>query len=245
MRSAMAVNQMARPAAAQGQAALRLAEALDDRLAMRRFLGDEPARDALEARPPERPGAGPRQHRAEMAAPDRDQLGSDRQAGRADSGGRIRRAPRGCDAEIGAAGIGVERVERSQPQDMAGVDRVGVAQPGLDLGHRQLARPRGERRARRGWRRGSVFHRVEAVGSGRIFGSGRSAWSRPHARSTVSRRSSQRDGTVGTPSRRAARVSATSGAAIAWAKSCAAMPIARSGKGMPNSCRICRDIHGS
>ncbi len=151
-----------------------------------------------------------------------------------------------ADAEIGAAGIGVELVQRLQLQDVAGVDRVGVAEPGLDLGDRQPARPRGERRARRGAaamariapRRG---RRPRPASPGRV----QARPSRPTARSTVSSRNSQRDGTVGTPSLRAARVNAASGAAIAWAKSCAAMPIARSGTAISNSRRICRDIHGS
>ena len=52
------------------------------------------------------------------------------------------------DAEIGAAGVGVELVERLELEDVAGVNRIGVAQPGLDLRHRELARARGERRPR-------------------------------------------------------------------------------------------------
>ena len=51
--------------------------------------------------------------------------------------------------------------------------------------------------------------------------------------STASSRRSQRDGTVGVPSTRAARVSTTSRAPSACAKSCAAMPTRRSGGGMP------------
>ena len=34
----------------------------------------------------------------------------------------------------------------AQPQDVLGVDRVGIAQPGLDLGDRELHRPRVARR---------------------------------------------------------------------------------------------------
>ena len=53
-------------------------------------------------------------------------------------------------AELGAAGIGVEFVQRPQPEDMAGIDRIRIAQPGLDLRHRKLSRPRRERRTRLG-----------------------------------------------------------------------------------------------
>ena len=53
-------------------------------------------------------------------------------------------------AELGAAGIGVEFVQSPQPEDMAGIDRIGIAQPGLDLRHRKLSRPRRERRTRLG-----------------------------------------------------------------------------------------------
>ena len=54
---------------------------------------------------------------------------------------------------IGRAGIGVDRIERPQPQHMPGIGGVGIAHPGFDLGHRQAARPGGDRRARRRRRR--------------------------------------------------------------------------------------------
>src|SRR5579863_5076636 len=54
------------------------------------------------------------------------------------------------DAEIGAVGLGVERVERPQPQDMLGVDRIGIAPPRFDVGNRQPAWAGRERWA---WRR--------------------------------------------------------------------------------------------
>ena len=131
-----------------------------------------------------------------------------------------------------------------QTQNMAGIDCVGIAEPGLDLGDRQLAWPRGKRRSRRGRRRGRYSTASSPSAAARIVGSDR-AHGRGRTRATWSRRNSQRDGTVGTPSLRAARVNATSGAAIDWVKSCAAMPIARSGPAISNSRRICRDIHGS
>ena len=105
------------------------------------------------------------------------------------------------DAELGPAGIGIELVERLEPEDVAGVDRIGVAQPGLDLGDRQLARARGERRARRGRRQRPVVRGWSISSAGRRRSRARpSAPSSPTARSTASSRNSQRDGTVGTPS---------------------------------------------
>ena len=128
--------------------------------------------------------------------------------------------------------------------------RVGIAQPGLDLRHRELARPRRERRARRGRRqRRRSARRVQQplpaaaivrVGPERI---------RPGrlARSTASSRSSQRDGTVGAPSWRVGPGQRTLPArANAWQKSCAdeadrAAPAAAE----PKACRIGRLIQGS
>ena len=82
----------------------------------------------------------------------------------ADSAGRIRRAPRAppmpSSARPGSASSSSSAFE---PQDVAGVDRVGIAQPGLDLGHRQPARPRGERRARLGRRQRPVVRRRRAA----------------------------------------------------------------------------------
>ena len=43
----------------------------------------------------------------------------------------------------------VDGIERVKPQDIFGVDRIGIAQPVLDRGHRQFQRPH---RARRSWR---------------------------------------------------------------------------------------------
>ena len=49
-----------------------------------------------------------------------------------------------------APGGSVDGVERAQLENVLGVDRVGIAQPALDLGDRQRCRPRGARRLRRG-----------------------------------------------------------------------------------------------
>ncbi len=69
------------------------------------------------------------------------------------------------DAEIGATGVGVELVQRHEIEDVAAIDRIGVAQPGLDLGHRELAWARSERRPGR-WRRERAvsFGLVDLVG---------------------------------------------------------------------------------
>src|SRR6185437_6826366 len=50
------------------------------------------------------------------------------------------------EAAIGRAGIGIDRVERLEIEDMLCVDRVGITQPRLDLGNRKTARPGLERR---------------------------------------------------------------------------------------------------
>ena len=71
------------------------------------------------------------------------------------------------DAEIGTAGVGIELVQRLELEDVAGIDRIGVAQPGLDLRHREPARPRGERRPGCGRRQWPVmFGPVDLLGGG-------------------------------------------------------------------------------
>ena len=45
-------------------------------------------------------------------------------------------------AALRQAGIGIERIERAQPQNVPRIDRIGIADPGLDRGDRELARPR-------------------------------------------------------------------------------------------------------
>ena len=114
----------------------------------------EPARDAHEARPPERARLRIIVERGELVAAKRSSslTGS---AGKpaAKSFGEV--ADRAVDdgAAIGGAGRRVDGVERREPQDVLGVDGVGIAQPVLDLGDREPRRPRGARRLRRGPRR--------------------------------------------------------------------------------------------
>ena len=56
-------------------------------------------------------------------------------------------------AALGGAGLGADRLERGEPQDVLGVDRIRIAQPVLDLGHRKAGRPCRARRFRRRLRR--------------------------------------------------------------------------------------------
>ena len=53
------------------------------------------------------------------------------------------------DAAVGGARRQVDGVELAQLENVLGVDGVGIAQPVLDLGHRQRGRPRRARRLRR------------------------------------------------------------------------------------------------
>ncbi len=50
-------------------------------------------------------------------------------------------------------GLGAQGIERLQPQHMAGIDRIGIADQRRDLGDRQTPGPRPDRRAGRGARR--------------------------------------------------------------------------------------------
>ena len=54
------------------------------------------------------------------------------------------------DAAIGRAGRQIDGIELAQLEDVLGVDRIGIAQPVLDVGDRERGRPRGARRLRRG-----------------------------------------------------------------------------------------------
>ena len=126
----------------------------------RRLLIDQPASDPLEAGPPEGPRAGSRQDRSELLAADAQQLGlgiighPPREAAN-----ELVERPMDDRAELGTAGIGIELVQGPQPEDMAGIDRIGIAQPGLDLRHGKLSRPRRERRTRLRWRKRPVVLR--------------------------------------------------------------------------------------
>src|SRR6516162_4689294 len=107
------------------------------------FRGDEPTDNSFEARPPKSPGAWARQQRAEMRAADCQQLRLrlGRQCARITMN-KFVECGMDRDAEIGPAGVGIEFVEWLELEDMAGINRIGVAQPSLDLGHRELARAR-------------------------------------------------------------------------------------------------------
>ena len=169
-----------------------------------RLVRDEPAGDALEARPPEGADAGPLQRRAERLAADRDEprLRIRRQrAGKRAHEAVERLVDDSCRARPRRDRRRADRA-RLQPQDVARVDRIGIAHPGLDLGDREPARPRRDRRARRRRARGRCAGAPRRAAPAR-----RAARSRRRARSsspprvsTASSRSSQRDGTVGVPS---------------------------------------------
>ena len=115
-----------------------------------RLPAGEPARDAQEARPPERlrlrdnPPAA-RNACSPSAISARVRIGRQRVG---ECLGEI--ADRVVDhgAAVGGAGRRVDGVERAQLEDVLGVDRVGIAQPVLDLGDDELRRPRRERRLR-------------------------------------------------------------------------------------------------
>ncbi len=111
----------------------------------------EPVRDAQEARPPERARLRIIGQRREMLFAEREQfLRSDRPAGwRRTFSVKSPMAPWMTVPRSRAPGGVSTGIERLQAQDIAGVDRVGIAQPVLDLGDRQPRRPRRERRLRR------------------------------------------------------------------------------------------------
>ena len=73
-------------------------------------------------------------------------------------------------AALGGAGFGADRIERGEPQDVLGVDRIGIAQPVLDLGHRKAFRPCRARRFRRRLRlRRNCLGPVELARPGEII----------------------------------------------------------------------------
>src|SRR5262249_5332825 len=121
----------------------------------------EPARDALEARPPERPGLGKIFGRAEVLTADLEQFMHRliRQRGR-ERFGELAEGAMDDAAAIGSARLEVDGVELLQSQNVPGIDGVGVAQPVLDVGDREGERARV---ARRPWHR--LGDRREAVGS--------------------------------------------------------------------------------
>ena len=148
-------------------------------------------------------------------------------------------------AVIGRVGRFVERLQRGQLQHVARIDRVGIAQPGLDLGHAEPARTQRHRRA--------GPRRARPGAAGPRAGPGRAPRRPPDAPAVVwpwparniSNRVSQRAGTAGR--RRAAPDRTARHAARAWpptTKSCAACPTVSSGEARPTLARIGRDSHG-
>ena len=142
----------------------------------------------------------------------------------------------------------VDRIERCKVEDMPRVDRVGVAQPVLDLRDRQKIRPRAARRLR-----GAGC----SIGFGspwdRSSSSARCRYSLP-ALTAVFQRSSPATAFSRCRKRDVDRRSATDlrgmrqddlGNPISWAKSWAARPMRRSGRSRPISRRIGRLSHGS
>src|SRR3954452_4171409 len=113
------------------------------------FPRNEPARDALEAWPPESTCLGVVLQRREMFLAERDQRGE----WICGQGLRIllsEVADRAVDhgAAVARAGRRVDRIERAQPENVLYVDGVGIAQPMLDFGHAQLLGARVECRSR-------------------------------------------------------------------------------------------------
>ena len=207
---------------------------------------DEPARDAQEARPPERlrlrdnPADG-----AKLCSPSA--ISSLLRIGRQPGGellGEI--ADRLVDhaAAVGGAGRRVDRFERMQIEHVLGVDGVGIAQPVLDLGDRQARRaaPRAAasaraarpvaacRRARRAPR---AQREIMVAALARLVPALRAGERRDPLQEA---RGDRRRAADSWP----ARVSTTSLAPSACAKSCAARPMRRSGRSRPSSSRIGR-----
>ena len=109
----------------------------------------EPARDPLEARPPQGAGLRLLHQRREMLLADTTQLADD--VGRQRVGvfpGKLAKRFVDCRAAIGCRQRHVDGIERVELENVAGVDGVGIAQPVLDRGDRELCRPRLARRPR-------------------------------------------------------------------------------------------------
>ncbi len=136
---------------------------------------DEPMRGMDKARPPHRQRRFGRVQLTENLIGDSDEL--HRRIVRQIIGKlaheKLQRLVHGA-AALQRADRGVQRFERRQPQHPLGVDRVGIAQPGLDLGDGEFARPCLNRRAR-----GRALHAfardrfVQRPGDGNIICRGR------------------------------------------------------------------------
>ena len=127
-------------------------------------------------------------------------------------------------------GLGVELVERLQVQHVAGIDRVGIADPGLDLRSPTAgaAAPpaAGAARRPRSARRVRLLDRSAAAQRDDLRQAGPSAVSEAdRAQHRIEPQQPARRHRRRCPPRRVARVSTTVGAPSACAKSCAAMPM--------------------
>ena len=90
----------------------------------------DPAGDLLEARPPERPDLGPVAEVLERRPAEVEQAGQGvgRQIARIGLDEALEHAV-DDDPALERAGVGVERLERPEPEDAPGVEGVGVAHP--------------------------------------------------------------------------------------------------------------------
>ena len=129
-------------------------------------LGHQPGRDALEAGPPEGQHARPGQGLAKGLAAAFEQLveGVFGKAG----GVAFEEVVKGLvdhDTTLGRPGVGIDGQQRLEAKQPLGIKRVGVADPGLDIGYRQRPRPGRQWRpgGRRSGRLGDVARPVELV----------------------------------------------------------------------------------
>ena len=145
MRSARALQRAACARRAGSRSCRRSRPRAPSTLSAPRSLpAGEPARDALEARPPERArlreildcrGNARGRWRAVRAT------GSSGSAPREGLGELAERAVDDA-AAVGRARREVDGVKLAQPQDVPGIDGVGIAQPVLDVGDREGERSR-------------------------------------------------------------------------------------------------------
>ena len=151
-------------------------------------------------------------------------------------------------AAVARAGRRVDRIERPQLEDVLRVDRVGIAQPVLDLGDASAdAAARARRASARARRHGlarspacrarapsrDIARRASALRPSALAGDRREPLqeARGHGRRAAELGGAGEDRPRGAPS--------------ACAKSCADRPMRRSGRSRPSSCRIGRLSHGS
>ena len=132
---------------------------------------DEPARQTLKTRPPESAFGRSREQGFEMLLAQRLELADGvgrQQAGRICLQEFVERIVQRR-AAVGGAQLGLQRLERLQPEDAPGIEPVGIAPPLLDAGDREPRRPRLERRFRLGTRPWPVsLGTVERIGPGEV-----------------------------------------------------------------------------